>query len=156
MQIVSVQGEALRLAFAIRREVFIHEQGVPESEEFDAHEATAEHLLVLDAAGEPIATARWRRLPDGAKFERIAVRARWRGQGIGRALVEELLLRARQAGCRRFSLSAQLQALDFYRRAAFVPEGEIFTDGGIPHRRMVRYDDSAASSSACRAWEKSE
>ena len=35
-------------------------------------------------------------------------------------------------------LNAQIQALPFYLRHGFQPEGEEFLDAGIPHRRMGR------------------
>ena len=45
----------------IRRTVFIEEQRVPESLEWDEHERDAWHVLALDAAGSPIATGRLQR-----------------------------------------------------------------------------------------------
>lgn len=41
--------------FAVRKEVFVAEQGVPEDIEYDAHDADAVHLLALDADGTPSA-----------------------------------------------------------------------------------------------------
>ena len=61
-------------AFAIRRAVFVQEQGVAEALEFDEHDAQARHLLAL-RDGEPVGTlrVRWPDRARTAKIERVAV-----------------------------------------------------------------------------------
>ena len=67
---------------AIRRQVFVQEQNVPEQQELDEHDATALHLLAtLD--GRPVGTARllidgtegrsaaWRSCPTAAAPARV-------------------------------------------------------------------------------------
>ncbi len=50
MKIARAETEAARVAcFAVRRAVFIEEQGIPEAEEWDALDATCTHYL---AAGD--------------------------------------------------------------------------------------------------------
>ena len=44
----------------------------------------------------------------------------------------------RQRGLREVQLNAQTQALPFYERFGFTPEGEEFDDAGIAHRSMRR------------------
>ncbi|WP_374193657.1 GNAT family N-acetyltransferase [Streptomyces sp. S-9] len=44
--------------FAVRKEVFVAEQGVPEDIEYDAHDADAVHLLAVAEDGTPLGTAR--------------------------------------------------------------------------------------------------
>ncbi|MEU0683205.1 GNAT family N-acetyltransferase, partial [Streptomyces albogriseolus] len=44
--------------FAVRKEVFVAEQGVPEDIEYDADDADAVHLLAVAADGTPLGTAR--------------------------------------------------------------------------------------------------
>ncbi|MET7678691.1 hypothetical protein ABZX94_28505, partial [Streptomyces seoulensis] len=44
--------------FAVRKEVFVGEQGVPEDIEYDAHDATALHVLATGADGIPLGTGR--------------------------------------------------------------------------------------------------
>ena len=120
--------------FAIRLEVFVGEQNVPLAEESDAHDATALHFLALHN-GRPAGTARALRLPDATKITRVAVLRRFRGLGIGEALMRHIEAHVPAA---RFILDAQLQALAFYARLGYHTEGEVFNDSGIPHRRMIK------------------
>jgi ElaA protein len=75
-------------AFAVRRAVFIEEQGVSEAGEFDGHDGVATHLLA-ELEGHVAGTLRWRPVDDGAvvKIERVAVLAEARGQRIGEAMM---------------------------------------------------------------------
>lgn len=119
---------------AVRRRVFVDEQGVPESLEWDAHDAVSTHWLAL-ADGAPVGCARL--LPDG-RIGRMAVLPAWRGRGIGRALLGAALVEAQARGQRTVRLSAQLHAADFYARAGFVAIGEVYEEAGIPHVAMQK------------------
>ena len=118
---------------AIRHAVFVHEQGVPIELEHDAHDQLALHLLVTDADGRPIATARM--LPDG-HIGRMAVLPAWRKQGIGSAMLRELVRLANAQRIDKLFLNAQCEAEAFYQLLGFSAEGPIFVDAGIDHRRM--------------------
>jgi predicted GNAT family N-acyltransferase len=118
----------------IRLDVFVHEQGVPESLEWDDQDAAAVHLVALDGAGRPIGTARL--LPTG-QIGRMAVLPERRGQGVGSALLREILQIAADDGYPDIFLNAQTSALPFYLRAGFQPVGHAFDEAGIPHRRMT-------------------
>jgi predicted GNAT family N-acyltransferase len=119
----------------IRLEVFVSEQGVPVEEELDDLDATASHVLAwLD--GQPVGTGRIVFEAEQARVGRMAVRAPYRGRGIGSALLRTLLERARASGIPSVYLAAQVHALGFYQRFGFAVYGEPFLDGGIPHRWM--------------------
>ena len=121
---------------AIRREVFVEEQGVPVDEEMDAHDALCTHFLAL-RGGEAIGTARLRVTDDGGvKAERVAVRRPFRGAGVGRALMRALEDEARALGRRELVLNAQLPVVAFYERLGYRAEGPEFLGAGIPHRAM--------------------
>lgn len=118
----------------IRYAVFVDEQGVPAELERDDADTSALHLLAIAADGRPVGTGRL--LPDG-HIGRMAVLAAYRGQGIGTQLVQELLRLAGRRGLEQVFLDSQVQAIRFYERLGFQPEGAIFDDAGIPHRRMT-------------------
>ena len=118
---------------AIRRAVFIDEQGVPEALEWDEHDAGALHLLATADDGTPIGCARL--LTDG-HIGRMAVLSAWRGGGVGRALLAAVIKAAQAHGHTTLRLSAQIHAAEFYADAGFVAEGEAYEEAGIPHVAM--------------------
>lgn len=122
-------------AGAVRESVFIREQGVPPELERDASDPVSRHVVARDANGTAIGTGRL--LPDG-HIGRMAVLAAWRGQGVGRALLERLLDEADAIGMMQLVLNAQVPACGFYRRFGFVEEGGEFIEAGLRHRTMRR------------------
>lgn len=118
---------------AVRMAVFVVEQAIPESDEWDALDAPSQHLLARDAAGRAIGCGR---LTPGHTIGRMAVLREWRGRGVGAALLRSLVEQARALGWLEAVLHAQVQALPFYARQGFEPFGEVYDECGIPHQRM--------------------
>ena len=105
-------------ALAVRRAVFIEEQGVPEDLEIDEHDAdpasvsSAIHVLVR-VGGLPVATGRLLlNEPDGrSHVGRVAVLAEQRRQGVGRAVMVALHRVALDQAVASITLAAQLHAI---------------------------------------------
>ncbi|MFE6838796.1 GNAT family N-acetyltransferase [Streptomyces sp. NPDC057705] len=133
--------------FAVRTEVFVVEQSVPESIEYDAYDAGAVHVLAVGPDGAPLGTGR---LLHGAaalaktgdpavgSLGRLAVAKSARGLGVGVALVRAIEAEAVRLGLTGVDLGAQTHALGFYERLGYVAYGPEFQDAGIPHRAMRR------------------
>lgn len=122
---------------ALRRTVFIEEQGVAEADEIDDQDDAAIHLLATDD-GRPLGSARLLVMGDTVKVGRVCVLAPARGTGLGAALMRAAVDQARTLpGITHVKLGAQTHALGFYERLGFRPYGDIFDDAGIPHRMMV-------------------
>jgi predicted GNAT family N-acyltransferase len=119
----------------IRRLVFIVEQKVPKDEEWDGKDDDSWHWLATDTNDVPIGTARL--LPDG-QIGRMAVLSDYRKFGVGAALLEQAVEKARHLGFSSVFLNAQTHALGFYERAGFIAEGEEFQEAGIAHYRMAQ------------------
>lgn len=123
---------------AIRRAVFIEEQGIPEADEWDDLDDQAIHLLAWHE-GEAVGTARV--LLDGAtgKISRVCVLPVARGTGLGAQLIRAAVdvLRSRH-GVSTARLGAQVHAIGFYEKLGFTVVGDVYDDGGIPHRDMIR------------------
>lgn len=130
-------------AFALRREVFVREQKVPEEEEHDSYDLTATHFVAV-AEGEVVGTLRLVDLPEHVKIGRVAVHGQWRGRGIARQMMEAAMAHARSGGRERFYLTAQSDKLGLYEKLGFVAFGPEIIDGGMPHRAMRDYDKDSA------------
>lgn len=137
--------------FAVRKEVFVREQGVPEDLEYDAHDAAGTgtvHVLAVRADGLPLGTGRLLSGEaaasrnggdlDVGSLGRLAVAKAARGLGVGAALVRAVEDAARETGLRAVDLHAQTHALGFYERLGYTAYGPEFPDAGIPHRAMRR------------------
>lgn len=131
VRITSYQIDAAAIR-AVREAVFVLEQGIPAKLEWDDADAQAQHALAL-VDSMPIGTGRL--LADG-RIGRMAVLSQWRGQGIGSALLTQLVELARQQGHQRIYLSAQRSVSGFYQRHGFQPQGEPYSEVGIPHIKM--------------------
>jgi predicted GNAT family N-acyltransferase len=145
-------GSDLRAAcLALRREVFVAEQGVPadlELDDFDVDPLTS-HLAALDPDGSVVGTVRWVTEPPGFEgadidlgeighLQRLAVRASARGRGIGAVLVAAVEAEVEQAALDAIYLAAQATALRFYERLNYVAYGAPFVEAGLDHRHMLK------------------
>ncbi|AZM52747.1 GNAT family N-acetyltransferase [Streptomyces sp. WAC 01529] len=132
--------------FAVRKDVFVAEQQVPEEVEYDAYDSVAVHVLAVREDGVPLGAGR---LLTGAAaaaknggdtgvgaLGRLAVTAAARGLGIGAALVRAIEDAARARGLTAVDLHAQTHALGFYERLGYEAYGPEFPDAGIPHQAM--------------------
>ena len=120
---------------ALRHEVFCVEQGVPVELERDGRDATAMHLVAIDA-GTVIGTCRILAGRETWRLGRMAVRVDRRADGVGKRLIDLAHREARAAGARRVSLAAQVPVQGFYERQGYISQGEVFMEAGIPHILM--------------------
>jgi len=121
---------------AVRRAVFVEEQGVPEDLEIDEHDPDSLHFLALAPRALPVGTARL--LPSG-RIGRVAVLAPWRRRGVGRTLMKTALAAASARGDAELLLHAQEHSIPFYESLGFIGVGPMFDEAGIPHREMRRH-----------------
>lgn len=122
-------GEML---LALRREVFVVEQSVPEAIEVDGLDGHCIHVLAW-LGGQPVGTGRMQ--ADG-HIGRIAVRKAFRGRGVGTAIMRGLIDEARRQGLASVYLGSQTHAQAFYEGLGFVAYGQRFVEAGIPHIMM--------------------
>lgn len=122
-----------RDATLIRYEVFVQEQHVPIEEELDLEDPRCIHAVAYDEQGLAVGTGR---LLPNAHIGRMAVRASYRGRGVGSDLLRALVNEARRHQYLEVVLAAQVHAQPFYAAHGFVAEGGIFMDAGIEHVTM--------------------
>jgi predicted GNAT family N-acyltransferase len=152
-QVRLASADELPALHALRHEVFVVGQQVPEALERDEHDAAADHVVAV-RDGALVATGRLVRRADGAgSIGRMAVAPQARGQGLGACVLRRLEQQAVERGLRQVELHAQLHARSFYERAGYEPFGEVYLEAGIEHVSMrkalpvvreARDDDSEA------------
>ncbi len=125
--------EAREIAGPLRWSIFVGEQNVPEGIELDDLDVQCTHALAYTPDNKFVGTGRL--LPDG-RIGRMAVAKEWRRQGVGAALLEALIAEAKKRGHKEVTVSAQLQAAEFYRGFGFEAEGKVYKDAGILHQKM--------------------
>lgn len=129
--------ENLSICLALRRAVFVDEQGVDPAIDVDGLDESCAQILAW-VNGVPVGTARLREVDGKAKGERVAVLDDFRGQGIGRALMEVVEGQARAQGLRCVLVHAQRAAVPFYEHIGYVASGPEFDEAGIPHVAMTK------------------
>lgn len=131
---VGTWGTLGREAGAIRKQVFVDEQGIADELEWDAADAVFLHAVACNRFGLPLAAGRLLEYEPGVfKIGRMAVLATMRGSRVGRAVLDAPIQAARARGDRQVVLHAQSSETGFYRRAGFEPQGAEFKQAGIRH-----------------------
>jgi YbgC/YbaW family acyl-CoA thioester hydrolase len=136
-------------AAAVRRAVFIVEQGIDEADEWDDWDEQAVHAVVRNHCGLAVATGRLMLqladphatpadapMPGHCRIGRMAVLRSARGVGLGALVLQGLIEEARRQGMATAHLHAQCSAQGFYAQAGFVAVGAVFDEVGIPHQAM--------------------
>lgn len=131
--------------FALRHEVFVVGQGVPEELERDDIDPLCDHAVAV-RGDEVIGTGRL--VPGTVSVDnvlttgpvstigRMAVAEAARNEGVGALVLALLEQRARERGVEVVELHAQTGARRFYDRAGYTPLGEVYLEAGIEHLTM--------------------
>jgi len=136
-KLVSNDSE-LKRAFEVRKKVFVEEQDIAESLEFDGNDGQALHMVVMDGE-RVIGTARVLFLADNqAKLERMAILKPFRRKGIGRRLIYYLNEDLSKRQVAQVVLHAQYSVVAFYKSCGFEESGSPFWEAGIIQIKMQR------------------
>lgn len=124
-------------AIALRRRVFVEEQGVPENDELDGRDDDGLHLVGVDG-DQVIATCRLVFAGTTVQLSRLAVEPGHRRDGIASRLLDAAEAETRAGGARRIVLHAQTYARELYDAKGYRPRGPTFVEAGIEHVAMER------------------
>ncbi len=129
-----------RQAMNLRHDIFVNEQGIPFSDEFDGLDDKSDTIHCdLSKSNKLLAYARiWKISDTTARFGRIVVSPEERRKGYGQKIIRYALSVAIEKGYKEVKVEAQVQAIDFYEKCGFIRIGEAFVDAGIPHIWMMR------------------
>ncbi len=133
------QHDGARLG-ALRREVFVVEQEVPEELEWDEHDTAAIHFACEDGSpGIIIATARLviDTESNKATIGRLCVESKFRRQKLATRLMQTILQYCEDRKFKIIELHAQLYLKAFYESFGFFSRGGIYREANIEHITMV-------------------
>lgn len=129
------KDELFKKAMQIRYTVFIEEQHVDKNLEYDGLDFESIHFIVI-VDDKPIATARYRETEEGVKIERMAVLKEYRNLAYGHLLLSHILKDVKPSK-QKIYLSAQQDALNFYKTKGFKIDGDQFLEANIKHYKMI-------------------
>ena len=122
-------------ALDIRTAVFVKEQKVPQTIEFDGLDKESVHVLVkLDK--KTIGCARIRSINGKIKLERVAILKEYRNKGFEKRLMQYLISYCEARNATEIVIHAQYYLKRFYEELGFNPRGEAFFEAGIKHIEM--------------------
>ncbi|MBL3640767.1 GNAT family N-acetyltransferase [Bacillus sp. RHFB] len=130
----------LKIAFHIRKEVFVEEQGFPlefEFDEYDTLNASSEHIIVYYNE-KPVGTGRSRVVDGLGKLERICILEPYRKFGLGKIILKTLEEIAKEQGITQVKLHGQTQAEGFYKKLGYRTSSDVFMEDGGPHLLMIK------------------
>lgn len=118
----------------IREKVFVCEQRIPKSVEFDNDDGVAEHVLLTEDSGRPVATGR---VNSTGQISRIAVIMSHRKSNAAEVVLRKLMDIAKGMGVKEVSLNCELDSVKDYIQEGFRTSGAVYMEAGIPRQRLI-------------------
>ena len=134
---VAESEDELRQYNSVRREVFVHEQGIFDEEDVDEHDNTALPIIGLDIASERVVgVVRCYPLGNGDWMGgRLAVLPAFRGK-LGALLVRKAMEEVQSRGCCNFYAHIQEQNVNFFQRLGWSLTGKSSVFSNVVHYDM--------------------
>tara|TARA_B100000575_G_scaffold5940_1_gene4411 strand:- start:877 stop:1317 length:441 start_codon:yes stop_codon:yes gene_type:complete len=127
-------------AFRLRIEVFIFEQKCPIEEEFDNYDNPASESIqfIVEEDGKCIGTARIVNYKDKIKIERVCISKDKRKLNVGSKLMNHIHNYLIKNGIKIIEISAQITAINFYKKLGYIEEGVEYIEARIRHIKMKK------------------
>lgn len=121
-------------AYYVRIQAMAKKYNITLREEFDEKDSEGTRYIVLLDDEFPVATSRFYDLGDGkAMIGRVVVLPEYRGQNLGKRVVEEAEKWLKELGYQIAVVESRLEAIDFYKKHGYIEDkdnyiyGETFT-----------------------------
>ncbi|MDA0159675.1 GNAT family N-acetyltransferase [Solirubrobacter ginsenosidimutans] len=136
---IAASLDELSAHFAVRRRVFVEQQGLFEGSDRDAYDDLADTLHVVALVdGEVVGTVRLYPLGDGLfKGDRLAVLPDARVHRLGGELVQFAVRTGGALGGSRMVAQVQVPNVRFFERLGWVRDGEAARYHGVMHQPMA-------------------
>ena len=123
----------LKKSQAPSKSVFIGEQGIDSSDDWDHFDSISQHVALMTR--QPVGTGRLG--PDG-RIGRLSVVKNQRGLGYGKMILNELEKIAIYLNFKQVYVHSQKEALQFYKKAGYVETGGEFVECRKLHQKMIK------------------
>ena len=127
--------------FKLRIEVFTFEQNCPIEEEFDRYDnlISESNQFIVEKNGECIGTARITYYSkDKIKIERVCIKKDKRELKVGSKLMNSMHDKLINDDVKIVEISAQISAINFYKKLGYIEEGSKYIEAGIEHIKMKK------------------
>jgi len=126
---------------AIRREVFVVEQQIPETEEIDDKDMQGSGCMHFLVVIDDKDAGAFRMSVNGnnvAKLQRLCLRKEYRGLGHGKYILEFVDGYCEAMDIPKVRIDAQCDSVGFYEKCGYVLKSEPFEEVGIMHVKMQK------------------
>lgn len=124
----------------LRYKILLEPLGLKFLDSFRAKEANYLHIGCIEQLDDKLVGGLILAPIDDEKIRlmQVAVDTVYRGEGIGRELVQYAEKRAKEAGYTQIIMHAMLSVVGFYEKMGYHAEGDTFDEQGITFLKMVK------------------
>ena len=127
-------------AYSVRIQGMNRQHHIPLREEFDEHDGDGTRYIVLLDDGYPVATCRFYEVGgESVILGRVVVLPEYRGQELGRRVVEEAERWIRELGYREIVIDSRIVVVPFYEKLGYASSGDaVIRSGSFDCVRMCK------------------
>ncbi|MCA9766602.1 MAG: GNAT family N-acetyltransferase [Carnobacterium sp.] len=126
-------------AFYVRMSVFVLERQMELAEEFDQLDTSTIDYAVMYDLEKPVSTGRYELLDsETIRIGRIATLKDYRGQKLGRTIIQALENIGREKGCIKASIHSEQTAASFYEELNYKIVSDEFFENNVPCVRLEK------------------
>ena len=114
-------------AYSVRVEGMNRQHHIPLRDEFDEHDCDGTKYIVLLDDGYPVATCRFYENPSSSEAStltvtlgRVVVLPEYRGLGLGKKVVTEAEVWAKELGYKQIDIDSRVEAIHFYEKLGYL------------------------------------
>ena len=130
------------LAYQIRVQVFVQEQGIAVEEELDDLDPVCTHFILMDTLDQKV-VGTCRLVPQDSTechLGRMCILKEYRNQGLAKLLCDHFDVEARHQNYKIVTIHAQCSAQQFYEKVGYKPTNDpLFMEAGIEHLFMIKH-----------------
>lgn len=120
-------------AFYVRMSVFVLERQMELVEEFDELDVSNIDYVVMYEGEKPVSTGRYELLDsETIRVGRIATLKEYRGQKLGRTIIQAIEEIGRKKGCTKSSIHSEQTAASFYEELNYQIVSDEFYENNVP------------------------